>query len=76
MLCSANSNFQRKQTELVIIVTPRLVRPTIANTLRAPTDSFVPPSEQDIYFNGKPESPDSGQPPGGGLAGSYGHIIR
>ncbi len=71
-----DSNFQRKQTELVIIVTPRLVRPTIANTLRAPTDSFVPPSEQDIYFNGKPEAPESGQPSGGGLAGSYGHIIR
>jgi pilus assembly protein CpaC len=71
-----DSNFQRKQTELVIIVTPRLVRPTIANTLRAPTDSFVPPSEQDIFFNGKAEAPDSGQPQGGGLAGSYGHIIR
>lgn len=71
-----DSNFQRKQTELVIIVTPRLVRPTIANTLRAPTDSFVPPSEQDIFFNGKAEAPESGQPQGGGLAGSYGHIIR
>jgi pilus assembly protein CpaC len=71
-----DSNFQRKQTELVIIVTPRLVRPTIANTLRAPTDSFVPPSEQDIFFNGKAEAPDSGRPQGGGLAGSYGHIIR
>jgi pilus assembly protein CpaC len=71
-----DSNFQRKQTELVIIVTPRLVRPTIANTLRAPTDSFVPPSEQDIFFNGKPEAPESGRPQGGGLAGSYGHIIR
>jgi len=59
-------------------VTPRLVRPTIANTLRAPTDSFVPPSEQDIFFNGKAEAPESGfgQPQGGGLAGSYGHIIR
>jgi pilus assembly protein CpaC len=71
-----DSNFQRKQTELVIFVTPRLVRPTIANTLRAPTDSFVPPSEQDIYFNGKAEAPDSGRPQGGGLTGSYGHIIR
>jgi pilus assembly protein CpaC len=71
-----DSNFQRKQTELVIIVTPRLVRPTIANTLRSPTDSFVPPSEQDIFFNGKAEAPESGQPQGGGLAGSYGHIIR
>jgi pilus assembly protein CpaC len=71
-----DSNFQRKQTELVIIVTPHLVRPTIANTLRSPTDSFVPPSEQDIYFNGKSEAPDSGRPPGGGLSGSYGHIIR
>jgi len=71
-----DSNFQRKQSELVIIVTPRLVHPTLANTLRAPTDSFVPPSEQDIFFNGKPEAPESGQPQGGGLAGSYGHIIR
>jgi pilus assembly protein CpaC len=71
-----DSSFQRKQTELVIFVTPRLVRPTIANTLRAPTDSFVPPSEQDIYFNGKAEAPESGRPQGGGLTGSYGHIIR
>jgi pilus assembly protein CpaC len=71
-----DSNFQRKQTELVIFVTPRLVRPTTANVLRAPTDSFVPPSEQDIFFNGKAEAPDSGRPQGGGLAGSYGHIIR
>jgi pilus assembly protein CpaC len=71
-----DSNFQRKQTELVIIVTPRLVHPTIANTLRSPTDSFVAPSEQDIYFNGKAEAPDSGMPAGGGLTGSYGHIIR
>jgi pilus assembly protein CpaC len=71
-----DSSFQRKQTELVIFVTPRLVRPTIANTLRAPTDSFVPPSEQDIFFNGKAEAPESGRPQGGGLAGSYGHIIR
>ena len=71
-----DSNFQRKQTELVIIVTPRLVHPTVANALRAPTDSFVPPSEQDIFFNGRREAPESGRPQGGGLAGSYGHIIR
>jgi pilus assembly protein CpaC len=68
-----DSNFKRKQSELVIIVTPRLVRPTLANTLRAPTDSFVPPTERDIYFNGKTEAPHSA---GGGLAGRYGHIIR
>jgi pilus assembly protein CpaC len=71
-----DSNFQRNQSELVIIVTPRLVRPTIANSLRAPTDSFVPPSESDIYFYGRPVAPGSGQPQGGGLAGSYGHIVR
>ena len=71
-----DSSFQRKQTELVIFVTPRLVRPTVANTLRAPTDSFVPPSEQDIFFNGKAEAPESGRLRGGGLTGSYGHIVR
>jgi len=69
---------QRNETELVIIVTPRLVQPVPAGTLVAPTDTFVPPSDTEMIFYGRTENPDSGLPPGngGGLTGKYGHIIR
>ena len=70
--------YQRSETELVIIVTPKLVQPAPEGTLVAPTDSFVPPSDADIFIMGRTESPDSGMAPpkGGGLIGKYGHIIR
>lgn len=73
-----DSQFQRNETELVIIITPRLVQPAPAGSLIAPTDSFVPPSDSDIFFFGQREAEDSGIAPvaGGGLTGRYGHIIR
>jgi pilus assembly protein CpaC len=74
-----DSQFQRNETELVIIITPRLVHPAPAGTLVAPTDSFVPPSEGDVFAFGRREAEDSGlgaAPAGGGLTGRYGHIIR
>jgi pilus assembly protein CpaC len=74
-----DSQFQRKETELVIIITPHLVQPAPADALVAPTDSFAPPSDVDIFFHGNPEAPNSGVVPavaGGGLTGRYGHIIR
>lgn len=74
-----DSQFQRNETELVIIITPRLVQPAPAEALASPTDGFVPPSDADIFVNGQREAPDSGFLPasnGGGLTGRYGHIIR
>jgi pilus assembly protein CpaC len=75
-----SSSFQRSETELVILVTPRLVRAVPAGTLATPTDPFVPPSELDLYFSGRTEDPGTGRvlgsAAGGGLAGRYGHIIR
>jgi pilus assembly protein CpaC len=82
-----SSEYQRNETELVIIATPRLVKPVKANTLAAPTDSFVAPSDLDIFLHGRTESPQSGQSttkPGqmlgtqnaGGIDGPYGHIIK
>lgn len=74
---SRDTDFLRHETELVIIITPRLVHPVAANTLIAPTDSFVPPNQAEIFFNGRTEAPDSGiAPKGGGLSGHYGHIVR
>jgi pilus assembly protein CpaC len=55
-----STGFQNDQTELVIIVTPRLVRPVPAGTLKAPTDRTGPPNEADLFLNGRT---DTGVPP-------------
>ena len=74
-----SSQYQRNETELVVIVTPKLVQPVAAGTLAAPTDTFVPPSDTQFFLNGKTENPDSGltaRMNGGGLTGQYGYILR
>jgi len=55
-----STGFQNDQTELVIIVTPRLVRPVPSGTLKAPTDHVGPPNEADLFLNGRT---DTGVPP-------------
>ncbi len=57
-----STGFQHQQTELVIIVTPRLVRPVPAGALKAPTDRVRPPNEADLLLNGRI---DTGVPPAG-----------
>lgn len=59
-----STNFQREETELVIIVTPRLVRPVRAATLKAPTDRVTPPTEAELFMLGRT---DSGVPQHDGL---------
>ncbi len=82
-----SSEFERKETELVIIVTPHLVRPVPEGSLAAPTDTFIPPSDFDLFLFGRTEAPGSGAgKPGagmllgvqgaGGISGRYGHIIE
>jgi pilus assembly protein CpaC len=56
-----STNFQREDTELLIIVTPRLVRPVKAGTLPAPTDRAHAPPEADLFFLGRT---DTGVPAG------------
>jgi pilus assembly protein CpaC len=55
-----STGFQHEETELVIIVTPRLVRPVPAGALKAPTDRVGPPNEADLLLNGRT---DTGVPP-------------
>jgi pilus assembly protein CpaC len=81
-----SSSFQRDESELVIIVTPYLVRPAALGALSLPTDRFTPPSEVDLFLMGRIEAslpsalralPTAGaMPPGGGLAGNVGYVIR
>ena len=55
-----SSGFNREETELVIIVTPRLVAPVRAAALKAPTDRVGPPNEADLFLLGRT---DTGVPP-------------
>lgn len=63
--------FQRGETELVILVTPYLVKPvSSATALQSATDGFYAPNDSDRVFNGSFNSspnrdPASGRPAGG-----------
>ncbi len=48
-----SADFQRSQSELVIIITAHLVTPTRGEALALPTDRVVPPSEKDLFLNGR-----------------------
>jgi len=51
-----STTFQNDDTELVIIVTPRLVRPVPAHALRLPTDRVQPPNEIELFLMGRTDS--------------------
>lgn len=46
-----STSFQKNETELVIIVTPYLVKP-VNSRIAMPTDGFVPPNNADLYKDG------------------------
>lgn len=48
-----STEFNRQETELVIIVTPYLVRPVSTNALLAPTDGFEIPDDFDRIVGGE-----------------------
>ena len=48
-----STNFQNEDTELVILVTPRLVKPVRAAAMKAPTDRATPPNEADLFLLGR-----------------------
>ncbi len=51
-----STNFQREETELVIIVTPRLVKPVRAGMLKAPTDRVKEPNEAELLLLGRTDT--------------------
>lgn len=74
-------DFINNETELVIIVTPYLVRPTSPDRLRTPADGFRNPSEGESLLSGRLNSlyrparandQDNTQ----GLQGPHGHVIE
>lgn len=70
-----SSLYQKKQTELVIIVTPHLVKPLGPGPHPLPTDSFIEPDALDFYLFGRLEgyAGETAQP--GGMIGDVGHRV-
>lgn len=50
-----SAEFQRNQTELVIIVTPVLVTPVDGDQLQLPTDRVRIPNEEELFLLGRLE---------------------
>ncbi|MCC7045389.1 MAG: pilus assembly protein N-terminal domain-containing protein [Alphaproteobacteria bacterium] len=74
--------FQRRESELIIIVTPYLVEPVANNKVAAPTDGFQAPHDVDRIFYGaqwrRTLQPGNTQPvvPQGRLAGPAGFQLE
>ena len=76
-----SAEYARRQTELVIIVTPHLVSPTRGTALALPTDRVRPPSEQDLFLFGRVTAASAPTRGGAGevarqdFIGSYGYVM-
>ena len=76
-----SANYQRDQSELVIIVTAHLVTPTRGEALALPTDRIRIPTENELFLLGQ----TAGRPASGSAAGdvaqqdfsgSYGYVME
>jgi pilus assembly protein CpaC len=83
-----SSQYQKSETELVIIVTPHLVKPVDMAKQTLPTDQFIEPDDFEFYLLGSMEGRDKGDggksaapapaipglKKGSGLEGDFGHM--
>jgi pilus assembly protein CpaC len=70
-----SSLYEKNQTELVIIVTPHLVKPLGPGPHALPTDSYIEPNALEFYLLGRMEGypGETAQP--GGMIGDVGHRV-
>lgn len=74
-----SQQFINGETELVILVTPHLVTPLDAKTVRLPTENFVEPSDVEFYLLGKTKGSQPGRvvPVSLGVSeGRFGHDLK
>jgi pilus assembly protein CpaC len=81
-----SNQFLKNETELIIVVTPHLVKPVDMTKQTLPTDQYVEPNDLEFYFLGKLEGFSSPIIRGsrgsaslvkdkeGGLEGNFGHV--
>lgn len=81
-----STSFEKDESELIIIVTPHLVKPLDLAKQTLPTDQYIEPNDYEFYLLGNLEGEGSGEPtqsfikPGSpeasrGLEGDFGHIL-
>jgi pilus assembly protein CpaC len=70
-------SFQKSETELVIVVTPRLVKPLNMDEQTLPTDFYVEPNNAEIYLEGmlQGKAPQSKSHVSPELEGEFGHSM-
>ncbi len=75
-----SADYQRAQTELVIIVTPHLVTPVSGEALALPTDRVRIPTERELFLFGNvagaPTSGAAGEVARQDFTSSYGYVME
>lgn len=78
----SSDKFKREESELVIIVTPYLVRPT-NDRLALPTDGFAPPNDRERIVpsgtwkqSANPGAPTTVRPDGSRVGGTAGFVLE
>jgi len=73
----SSKEFRSNETELVIMVTPRLVRPVVAERQPMPTDAYIRPDDAEFYLWGVFGKSHEHMAPRGAAAfdGEFGHVI-
>ena len=75
-----SADYQRAQTELVIIVTPHLVTPVAGEALALPTDRIRIPTERELFLFGDvakgPKSGAVGEVARQDFSSSYGYVME
>ncbi len=80
-----STSFQKNETELIVIVTPRLVKPLNLTKQTLPTDQYIEPDDFEFYLLGLLEGKEKSEKPpassasetkkGVKLEGEFGHSI-
>jgi len=77
-----SADYQRRQTELVIIISAHLVTPTRGEALALPTDRIRPPTEKELFLYGRtaagartPRTGAAGEVARQDFTGSYGYVL-
>jgi pilus assembly protein CpaC len=75
-----STSFNKAETELVIVVTPRLVRPVRPDQITLPTDRVQIPSSMELFLLGKTQDVERLGPAPvskpAGVDGEAGHIVK
>jgi pilus assembly protein CpaC len=77
-----STEFQTDKSELVFVITPRLVKP-LPPGFALPTDNYVPPSRTDVHLHGRLEgrrpdapAPEAAAPAAPGASAASGFQVK